>query len=409
MPSSFTWLDYSEADRRKMLDVINAFREKETRDELGLGSVRDAFANQLFPGTSTIQTRARYFLFVPWIYLRLERDSVHSHEVAHRARRDEIRLIEALIKGGEIGEGSGVIGAYARAQLQRLPSSVYWFGLASLGIRLFGGSLDQYHRSLDRFYEVSRQRRSMRGHEEDLLDEPLGANWHPNLPPAPPDLLDRATFALTAEEADYLSDRIRVRQPSSLLRFLLDVDSSALEVAFPWEHPDLDQFPALLREQLTHACHFSEVMHGAPLLYNLMLAELTGYENRKDHYHARIQEWARQLTAQRTALEHWDLNRFWEIVCAQGARVTPQSRHFIETWIDQIRQPQTLTAAADQTSRLRELVRRREVALKRRLSRFENPRARELWNGQSGLGQLSYRWGSARRLLSDLHASMTER
>ena len=41
------------------------FQEKESRDELGLGSVRDSFADQLFPGTSTIQTRLRYTLFVP--------------------------------------------------------------------------------------------------------------------------------------------------------------------------------------------------------------------------------------------------------------------------------------------------------------------------------------------------------
>jgi hypothetical protein len=65
MPSSFSWLDYSEQHRRQMLDVIDLFREQETRDELGIGTVRDAFADALFPGTSTIQTRARYFLFVP--------------------------------------------------------------------------------------------------------------------------------------------------------------------------------------------------------------------------------------------------------------------------------------------------------------------------------------------------------
>lgn len=56
-----------------MLDVINLFRQKDTRDELGLGVVRDVFADILFPGTSTTQTRARYFLFVPWIYHDLER------------------------------------------------------------------------------------------------------------------------------------------------------------------------------------------------------------------------------------------------------------------------------------------------------------------------------------------------
>lgn len=41
--STFVWLDYSERDRRKMLDVVDLFREHDTRDELGIGSVRDAF------------------------------------------------------------------------------------------------------------------------------------------------------------------------------------------------------------------------------------------------------------------------------------------------------------------------------------------------------------------------------
>lgn len=68
MPSSFAWLDYSEDERRRMLDAVDLFSEKGTRDEMGIGAVRDAFADLFFPGTSTIQTRARYFLFVPWIY-----------------------------------------------------------------------------------------------------------------------------------------------------------------------------------------------------------------------------------------------------------------------------------------------------------------------------------------------------
>ena len=76
--SAFVWLDYSERERRKMLDVVDLFREHDTRDELGIGSVRDAFADMLFPGTSTIMTRARYFLLVPWTYQRLEKLRVRS-------------------------------------------------------------------------------------------------------------------------------------------------------------------------------------------------------------------------------------------------------------------------------------------------------------------------------------------
>lgn len=50
MASSFTWLDFSEHERRKMLDVISQFREQDTRDELGIGMVRDAFADLRFWG-----------------------------------------------------------------------------------------------------------------------------------------------------------------------------------------------------------------------------------------------------------------------------------------------------------------------------------------------------------------------
>ncbi len=66
MASRLAWLDYSDHERRKSLDVIGLFREEYTRDKLGIDSIRDRLADALFPGTSTIQTRARYFLFIPW-------------------------------------------------------------------------------------------------------------------------------------------------------------------------------------------------------------------------------------------------------------------------------------------------------------------------------------------------------
>ena len=109
--SSLAWLDFSESDRQKALDVIDLFREKGTVDELGIGTVRDSFADLLFPGTSTIMTRARYYLFVPWIYQRHEQKKTPSNEITHAARKDEIALVEALAKSEDI---KGVIGIEAR-------------------------------------------------------------------------------------------------------------------------------------------------------------------------------------------------------------------------------------------------------------------------------------------------------
>ena len=61
------WLDTSSDEQRRVRELIALFAQSESRDELGIGQVRDAFSEMLFPGTSVIQTRARYFLFVPWI------------------------------------------------------------------------------------------------------------------------------------------------------------------------------------------------------------------------------------------------------------------------------------------------------------------------------------------------------
>lgn len=133
MTSSFTWLDYSEIERQKMLDILSALKEHETRDELGIGVIRDAFADMFFPGTSTIQTRARYFLFVPWMYRSLEEKKVPSSKIEKRARGEEVRLIRALLDSDDT---DGVIGKDAKENLKRLPSSIYWQGMDAWGIRL---------------------------------------------------------------------------------------------------------------------------------------------------------------------------------------------------------------------------------------------------------------------------------
>ncbi|MEI8083592.1 MAG: DUF6361 family protein, partial [Actinomycetes bacterium] len=64
--STFTWLDYDEAQAKRSAELIRSLSDPETIDSIGIGSIRDGMAGLLFPGTSTIQTRVRYFLLVPW-------------------------------------------------------------------------------------------------------------------------------------------------------------------------------------------------------------------------------------------------------------------------------------------------------------------------------------------------------
>ena len=53
-------------------------------------------SDHLFPGTSTIQTRLRYMLFIPWLFRTLEGREVPESQLRTEARALEIRLADAL-------------------------------------------------------------------------------------------------------------------------------------------------------------------------------------------------------------------------------------------------------------------------------------------------------------------------
>lgn len=399
MPSSFTWMDHSEEDRRRVLDAVAVLHETDTRDELGLGVIRDRYADLLFPGTGTVQTRARYFLFVPWMYRSLEEKGVNGQKVVARARKEEIGLRDALL---ESGETDGVIGKVAGASLKRLPSNVYWQGLGAWGIRQFPGSQDALHRHFGRLQGSGSAPKDDDG--EPLDDHVLRA-WHPELPPAPNSFPAEATFDLTPTEAEFLTERITFSAPGSLLAFLLR-HPSTMDGDFIWEHPLQKAFPGDLQRIVHHCQVLAEVMHGAALLYNLMLAEQLPSGVRRDertgYYREWISEWVEELRPRAEVLDTWDRRDFWELTRSLGP-VSGGTHRLIEQWTTL--KPWLPTSLIESNATARVLIRDRERQLKGPGARIGNARATELWNGASGTLRLSYRWPSTRRILSDLFAA----
>lgn len=55
------FINFSSEEQLKMHQVIQAIQEHQAIDELGLGRIRDAFSNKLFPGISTLHNRAKYY------------------------------------------------------------------------------------------------------------------------------------------------------------------------------------------------------------------------------------------------------------------------------------------------------------------------------------------------------------
>jgi hypothetical protein len=396
LQSSIAWVDFSEHDRRKMMEVVSLFKQRDTRDELGLGSIRDTLADLFFPGTTTLQTRARYFLFVPWLYQGYESRRVPSARVADRLKRDEIKLIKALQASGD---SDGIIGKVSGASLHRFPTSIYWNGLRRWGILRFSGSQSQYHRWLDHFYE-RQPNRQLTDDRHEPVEGWGGGNWAPGLPSAPDGFPDQADFQITAEEALYLREQVMLSCPDSLLATILDRCEPVEDVPFIWMHPQASGFPPEQRSWVTHARNFSQTMHGAVLLYNRMLAELSPRSDLVHKYQAELEAWQEELEVRSFELTAWDRGAFWELVMHSG-RIPFPTRSFVNDWLDVLLGREHVPDLAS-SREARALVRDREVWLKRGRSRFESQRHLEMWSGAAGVARLDYRWAIARRITNDI-------
>jgi len=385
MTAFLAWIDFDQADRDRTRRIMDLFGEEDTRDELGIGSIRDGLSDLMFPGTSTIQTRLRYMFFVPWIYRMAAVHPGAPPARMTRARALEMRLIVALERGGET---RGVIGRDARETLKRLPSDVYWAGLKALGIR-----------------------RSEGGRETCLGHAPDGMNpvWAAGLPDAPDAFLESEDFAigfaLTPEEAGFLRDRLQATAPNSLFTRLALSDGAA-GAEHVWAHPLRSDWPKELQDVVSHAERLAVAVEGAARLYNRDLSrhaeatlgdEAGKWQERAEAHEAALLDW--QGTDPAHALAGWDLDALWELLAPSAHTVLPSTRRFVTDWCAAI--ARTSGAVADDAE-ARALVRLREERMKRGKARFRNAAALTRWGGNSGTAVLSYRWGVVSDHLKDL-------
>lgn len=399
--SFFGWLDYDERDAQRMREVFAAFDDKDTIDSLGLGVIRDSISDQLFPGISTIQTRARYFLFVPWVCQILEGQQVAPGQFAARLRDLEVALIESLRQVE--GPNQGVVGYRARRRLSRLPSSVYWNGLGTFGIRRLDLSTAEYRSFVARYGRVSASV------QVDDDGEPIGGHprmWDPALPTAPDGFPEQPiSLRLTEDEAEYLAGRFMTARPESMIAELardLAIDRSA---PMPWEVP-LSGAPPRLADVLRHARNFSELMQGAQALYNLLLARRAeqdlGQDRRElmEDLTGELDGWAETISDRHDELEAWMASEEFWFVIERVSNVPAPTRRFVLAWADvALDRPESIPD--DAAAAL--LVTERERRLKGKLARLSELRALENWNGEPfSVGQMTFRWANARQILDDL-------
>ena len=225
---SLGWIDFSKNERDKVLNVIHLLDEPGAVDELGIGAIRDAFADYFFPGTSTVQTRAKYFLIVPYVIMEAGSGEYGSdlNAILRRIDNEERHCRDILIKTSN----DGVIGSLVpKSWVLRAPSNIYWNGIKRMGIFKENLSVKEYihqsilQRSLKKAKEYGNREKDAEENERDDIDAgditsiqfwSLGDTYHSNW-------RDNLTIELLPEEAAFLKSQIITCQRESLFAFIL--------------------------------------------------------------------------------------------------------------------------------------------------------------------------------------------
>lgn len=279
------WIDFSKSERNKVLSVLELLSEKGTLDELGIAPIRDSFAERFFPGTSTIQTRAKYFLIVPYALKDLERDG-DSDPVSVLRAFDKIERNCAEVFLAKNQDEDGVVGKLSLRGgqwVKRTPADIYWAGLRRYGIFVGGRlSLTEYVRAS--CAEKRRKQTLLRlgsrrdGAEEFEADDPDAGDcrrtrfW--NLPLEQKDWQDSLQIGLTPAEGTFLKERIIASCPDSMMAFILR--NNRREILDLEEFQSLDpligDFPAQMRADYDLALAFSDFMFVLRTIYNLIVS-----------------------------------------------------------------------------------------------------------------------------------------
>lgn len=280
------WIDFSKTERNKILSVLDLLSESGTLDELGIAPIRDGFANLFFPGTSTIQTRAKYFFLVPYALKDLELSNETNPNRFLRALNETEKMCgETLLEinpneNGIIGKRSLQGGKWVK----RTPADIYWTGLRKYGIFTGGNiSLSEYARAS---CAIKNQKSNLTklgnrndSAEENETDDKNAGNifkmqfW--KIPLYQRSWRDKIQMSLTKEEGEFLREQIISTCPDSILSYILE--NKMTEILDLENFSDLgaiiNKFPKQMQDEYALALSFSDFLFVARTLYNIIISD----------------------------------------------------------------------------------------------------------------------------------------
>lgn len=385
------WIDFSKDERNKVLNVIHLLDEPGAVDELGFGAIRDAFADYFFPGTSTVQTRAKYFLIVPYVLKEAGSGQYGSdlNNVLRKIDNEERNCRDILIRTST----DGVIGSLVpRSWVLRTPSNIYWNGIKRMGLfRAQDLSVKEYirqsiiQRSLKQAKSYGNRDKDAEENEKDDIDAGdigpfqfwnLGNTYHK-------DWRNNLNIELLPEEAAFLKSQIITNLRGTLFAYILknNVSLDKYDTIGALSADLGDAVGPELERMLKLANDFNELVALTTTRYNLIVSQ-----GKNERAQERWETYSSDMVRRSSV----DLRAVFDSLNVRNIK--------LRIFLTQIQE----AYQTGDIARVDELIVKQEVRLKG-FNRAKTKRAGE-YPTQNWIGafMLDYRYSPAKRIIKDI-------
>ena len=302
------FVNFSQEELARKNKVLQMVRDQTAIDELGLGRIRDAFANLMFPGMSTLQRRAKYFAVMPSLFFQATKKNYKTvRDVRSQIVKWEIRLTDMLVKGAGDDEDKkiGITGRSMLETAKKDPSKFVKYDPAYIyinGLRTYGmikGDVDIYRLIFERSRQYSQIKPKYKASEEGEISDSedfdgLSQFFSVSGEEYDFDNGDILLLELTKREAEYMKNHIvnSMKSMNSMLAYILrnnvDIHPDYNALGTIWK--DMPDSFADFMKQYRMGQRFSHLAYVVQLRFNYIMAVFNEQQDEADKLQCEINE-----------------------------------------------------------------------------------------------------------------------
>ena len=272
----------NKEEQTKVLQVLKLTSESVALDELGIGRIRDAFADLMFPGVSTLQKHIKYFSLMPQLYKKASQKKYNRiSEVKSEIIRLEKILTKNLYDGSSVKTGitgSDVIRKNQNVYVKYDPAYIYNSGLQTFEILRSPNLYELIYATSKALHQTPQKLIDDNDEFDNDANEHAGIFQFCSFPCVDYDFTNSCSLDLTAEDKNFIIAHILSAKAcrGTLFRYL--IENLPITIADRFSSIPSSKLPLEIARVYDNAKGFADFIYMVHLRYNYIFS---GWEDKE--------------------------------------------------------------------------------------------------------------------------------